>query len=148
MRNYALTILGILGFSMFRIDNNDTIRFTRWDLINIQTQKDGITREVKKTKPYLIIKDSVFYGDSGCNDFGGWCSLSNDSILFNRPVSTMIYCPEIHWVEDALYNNLMRGKAKYVIHNDTLIFYSKTSDVYRFHKSIDQRKINHKFGTE
>ena len=148
MRNYTLTILGLIGFSAFKGDGNSSLRITHWDLASIQTSRDGTKRYVNKSKPYLVIKDSIFYGNSGCNDFGGKCSIKNDSIFFNWPAATAIYCPEINWIEDALFDKLMRGKAKYMIDKDTLFLFGKTAYVYRFYKSIDQRKSFNKFSRD
>ena len=128
--------------------DNKSLRFTCWGLISLKTHPDSVMRLVTKSKPFLILKDSVFYGNSGCNDFVGRCSVVNDSIVFDFAGGTKQGCPEINWIGDALINKLMNGKVKYTVTTDSLTLFARNSCVFKFYKRLDKSKCFCKFSEE
>lgn len=148
MRLSILILLTLILFSASKNDDTKSLRFTCWDLISVKIHPDSVARLITKSKPFLIIKDSVFYGNSGCNDFVGGYSVRNDSIVFGWPGATKISCPEIQWIEDALIHKLMNGKVKYTVAADSLTLFTRNSCVFKFYKKLDKSKCFCKFSEE
>jgi heat shock protein HslJ len=148
MRQILITLSAVLLFSAFNRDARRDLRFVCWRLREISSHKDPIARPVKSSRPFLVIKDSVFYGNSGCNDFTGKCTLTDDSIFFSWPGATKIHCPGIAWIENSLFHDLMHGKAKYLISGDTLQLHGRKGDMYKFFGKSDMIECNCKFSKE
>jgi heat shock protein HslJ len=128
-----LTLI-LIACIAWRSESGRPLRFVCWELTSVLTHKHDTTRYMSTAKPFLVIKDSVFYGNSGCNDFVGRCAVRGDSVVFGNASATKQGCAAIRWIEHALFRNLMRRSAKYVIKGDSLFLYASNSGVYKFYK--------------
>ncbi len=148
MRLTILILLTLILLSASKNDENKKLRFVCWDLISVKTFPDEVVHQVIKSKPFLVLKDSVFYGNDGCNDCVGGCSVINDSIILRNGGSTMQGCPEIQRIGILLFKKLMNGKSKYLISGDTLFLITKNTDIFKFQKRANQNTCYCKFSDE
>lgn len=70
-------------------------------------------------------------GFAGCNQFSAAYSLTGDSLSFEAPVSTKMFCPDGMDVETSLFGALERV-TRYEASDSTLTFFDSADIVARF----------------
>ena len=138
MCNFMKKILAILVITIsFSFGNNNDFEIltsNQWRLIYIMINNPScnivVPTDILAT---MTVHVNEYFGKDGCNIYNGKCSIRNDSIYFENPCRTKIFCPSLRDnVEDNLLFCLMRQSAKYLIIKDTLILTTKQHDIFKY----------------
>jgi heat shock protein HslJ len=110
---------------LFRSHNPKLVDI-KWYLVRIEAKESDKTwatepRSRSDSRPYLIFKDSTYYGDGGCNNFSGRYWTKKDSVIFDDAFHTKVNCPFMDY-EDFLFS---LGHSKCSILNDSLYIENK-----------------------
>ncbi len=88
----------ILGMVLFVVSCNEDRNYPEIDLIGskFEIESTDISSETDYDLFSISFSDSSYGGNDGCNSYGGDLYVIQDSIYFQRPMTTYIYCMNIN----------------------------------------------------
>lgn len=88
--------------------NSKTSLFdTKWIVKTINGEKVKVAKE---SMPYLQFSDGTLIGYSACNRINGAYTIDKESIVFDRMLSTKMYCHETQEIEQLFMQTLHKVK--------------------------------------
>jgi heat shock protein HslJ len=101
-----------------KIENQSTLQ-GHW----IVTKISGIDSLLKQPTLIIDLKNYKVSGNAGCNNYSTTLSVENNTVIFDLPISTKMYCTNMN-VEKVFFECL-KNSYSYKIEKELLLFYTK-----------------------
>ena len=143
-RKVIFTILSILF--IFLSCNSTKKASTKEENVKIESPRitkgeytiiliNGLDELAKNPTMKIDFTTNKVSGNAGCNQYGGNFTTENNSIKFDRLMSTKMYCSKFQKIENS-YLKMLARVTNYKLKDNQILFYDKTDTLMIMGKLI------------